>query len=460
MARVLVVEDDAAMRDLVLEELADRGHRGWGAATLPDAQAYVETGEVDVLVTDVNLARESGITLCRRVLGVDPDLPVIIITAFGSLDTAIQAIRAGAYDFLTKPFAMDALALAVDRAAALRGLKREVAELRVRMRREQRRSRLDGSSPEIVGLRESVATVATTDATVLVLGESGSGKEVVAREIHDLSRRSSSPFVAENVSAIPANLVESTLFGHVKGAFTGATGAREGLFRAAHGGTLLLDEIGELPLELQPKLLRVLEEGRVRPVGSDTEVPVDVRVLAATHRDLGEAVADGRFREDLFYRLAVIDLAVPPLRRRGGDILLLAQRFLEEHATRQGREVRSLHHETAAALLAWPWPGNVRELRNAMERAVALARGPLVMPTDLPPRMRDVPAAEVVPIPRDEPLLPMAEVERRHVLRVLQAMEGNKAEAARVLGIGRKTLYRKLELWGVPLGQDDTGSED
>jgi len=239
----------------------------------------------------------------------------------------------------------------------------------------------------------------------------------------------------------------------VRGAFTGATGPRDGLFRAAHKGTLLLDEIGELPLELQPKLLRVLEEGRVRPVGSDTEIPIDVRVLAATHRDLDEDARGGRFRQDLYFRLAVIDLEVPPLRRRGGDILLLAQRLLEEHAERLGRPISGLHHETAARLLSYDWPGNVRELRNAMERAVVLAKLPLIMPADLPGRLR-----ELVPSPpqrssRGAELLPLATVEREHILAVLAAVS-SKAEAARVLGIGRKTLYRKLESWGVPLDDE------
>jgi len=332
----------------------------------------------------------------------------------------------------------------------------------VTVRRQIRTSRLDGVGPRVTRLRESLGTVAATDATILLLGESGSGKEVVAREIHDMSRRAKGAFVAENVAAIPGTLLESALFGHVRGAFTGAATHRDGLFRRAHGGTLLLDEIGELPLELQPKLLRVLEEGRVRPVGSDTEIPVDVRLLAATHRDLEARVRDGTFRADLYYRLAVIDLHVPALRERGGDVLLLAQKFLEEFTASLQRPVRGLHHETAARLLAYGWPGNVRELRNAMERAVVMARGPLILPTDLPARLQEV-------VPPENPtrttedggdLISLAELERRHSLRVLQAVHGNKAHAARILGIGRKTLYRKLESWGVPLDGEDEGGSD
>lgn len=453
--QVLVVEDDAAMRELVAEDLTERGWSVQSAADAVQAHAALERGGVDVLVTDIHLGRHSGLELCQQALARDPELPVIVITAFGSLETAVGAIRAGAYDFLTKPFPMEALGLTVERAARLRALKREVAELRMRVRSQQRGSRLDGVSPRMARLRESVAMVARSDVPVLLIGESGSGKELAAREVHELSRRAARPFVAENVSAIPANLIESALFGHVRGAFTGATGPREGLFRAADGGTLLLDEVGELPLELQPKLLRVLEEGRVRPVGADHEVAVDVRVLAATHRDLEQAVREGRFRQDLFYRLAVVEIPVPPLRARGADILLLAQRFLEQTAQEQGRDVRGLHHEAAARLLAWSWPGNVRELRNTMQRAVLMAQHPLILPADLPPRLQEQTLPPELPT-RDTPLLPLAEVERQHVLAVLAACGGHRTEAARVLGIGRKTLYRKLEAWGVDVGQDDT----
>jgi two-component system response regulator AtoC len=444
---VLIVEDEPALRELLVQELSERGWTTRGASSSEEALASVELHPVDVLVTDLNLGRADGLALCRSVLDRDPELPVILITAFGSLQTAIAALRAGAYDFVTKPFSADVLEMAVERAMSHRALKREVAHLRHTLRSQGRRSRIDGVSPGITRLRENVAQVADTEATVLILGESGTGKEVVAREIHDGSKRSKRPFVAENVAAIPHDLLESALFGHVRGAFTGATSPRDGLFRAADGGTLLLDEIGELPLDLQPKLLRVLEEGVLRPVGSDQPIPVNVRVLAATHRDLEVAVRAGTFREDLYYRLAVIDLTVPPLRDRGGDILLLAQRFLEAHAERLGRDVRGLHHETAARLLAWAWPGNVRELKNAMERAVVLARQPLIAPGDLPARLA---ASEPPPLPRaPEGHLTLDEVERRHVLDVLRALGGNKAEAARVLGIGRKTLYRKLEAWQV-----------
>lgn len=447
-ADILVVEDEAAMRDLIVEDIAERGWQAVGVSTATEAISHLRSLRVGALVTDMNLGAESGIWLCRRAHEIDPELPVIVITAFGSLESAIDAIRAGAYDFVTKPFRPEQLALVLSRALRLRSLQREVSSLRQDVLRQQKSSQIDGLSPAIHHLRESISLVATTDAPVLLVGESGTGKDRVAREIHELSRRRTKPFVAENVAAVPASLAESTLFGHVKGAFTGAAEAREGLFRTASGGTFLLDEIGELPLDLQAKLLRVLEEGKVRPVGSDQSYPFDARVVAATHRDLTELVKRGQFREDLYYRLAVIEIPVPPLRERGRDILLLAQKFLEGHAEQLGKDIRGLHPSTAAKLLGWHWPGNVRELRNVVQRAVVMARQPpWILPVDLPERMAGEPTE---PLSAEaEALLPLEEVERRHIIRVLKHTNNNKTEAARILGVGRKTLYRKLEAWGL-----------
>jgi two-component system response regulator HydG len=449
-ARVLVVEDDEAMRSLVLEDLAERGMAVRGAANLHDALSAMAADIFDVVVSDLNMPGGTGLELCQRVRERDPQLPVILFTAFGSLDAAIGAIRNGAYDFLTKPVELDQLALAVERAASLRALRSEVATLRAAVRQGRRGSRIEGTSAPMLRLRETITQLAGTQATVLVHGESGTGKELVARELHELGPRAQGPFVAENIAAIPPQLLESALFGHVKGAFTGASARRDGLLLRAHGGTLLLDEVGELPLELQPKLLRVLEERRVRPVGSDQEVAFDVRLIAATHRDLAAAVDAGTFRRDLYYRLAVLELEVPPLRERGRDVLLLAQAFIDQFAKESGRPIRGLHPEAAARLLAWSWPGNVRELRNVIEHAVLVCRGTEVAPADLPDRLRALPAA---PPPlraaEAEPeLLPLDVIEKRHILAVLRALGGNKAQAARVLGVGRKTLYRKLELWG------------
>ncbi|MFM2245283.1 MAG: hypothetical protein RL071_1357, partial [Pseudomonadota bacterium] len=432
-ARVLVVEDDEAMRSLVLEDLAERGMAVRGAANLHDALSAMAADIFDVVVSDLNMPGGTGLELCQRVRERDPQLPVILFTAFGSLDAAIGAIRNGAYDFLTKPVELDQLALAVERAASLRALRSEVATLRAAVRQGRRGSRIEGTSAPMLRLRETITQLAGTQATVLVHGESGTGKELVARELHELGPRAQGPFVAENIAAIPPQLLESALFGHVKGAFTGASARRDGLLLRANGGTLLLDEVGELPLELQPKLLRVLEERRVRPVGSDQEVAFDVRLIAATHRDLAAAVDAGTFRRDLYYRLAVLELEVPPLRERGRDVLLLAQAFIDQFAKESGRPIRGLHPEAAARLLAWSWPGNVRELRNVIEHAVLVCRGTEVAPADLPDRLRALPAA---PPPlraaEAEPeLLPLDVIEKRHILAVLRALGGNKAQAAR-----------------------------
>jgi two-component system response regulator HydG len=449
-SRVLVVEDDEAMRALLVEDLSERGLRVRGAAQLSEALTLMQTELFDVVVSDINMPGGSGLELCRRVRELDPHLPVILITAFGSLEAAIGAVRTGAYDFLTKPVELDQLAIAVERAATLRALRGEVAVLRAEVRQRRRGSQLDGTSLPMLRLRDTITQLAGTQATVLVHGESGVGKELVARELHELGPRAGGPFVAENIAAIPPNLIESALFGHVRGAFTGASGKREGLLQRASGGTLLLDEVGELPLELQPKLLRVLEERRVRPVGSDQEVPFDVRLIAATHRDLAAAVEEGRFRRDLYYRLAVLEIEVPPLRERGRDVLLLAQSFLEHFSKESGRNIKGLHPEVADRLLRCAWPGNVRELRNVMEHAVLVCRGSEIAPGDLPERLRSAPPplVEARPAEGAVELLPMETVERRHILAVLEALGGNKALAARTLGVGRKTLYRKLELWG------------
>lgn len=455
-SRVLVVEDDDAMRALLVEDLSERGLRVRGAAQVAEALTLMQTDLFDVVISDLNMPGGSGLDLCRRVRELDPHLPVILITAFGSLEAAIGAIRNGAYDFLTKPVELDQLAIAVERAATLRSLRGQVAMLRAEVRQRRRGSRIDGTSLPMLRLRDTITQLAGTQATVLVQGESGVGKELVAHELHELSPRAAGPFVAENIAAIPPNLLESALFGHVRGAFTGATGRREGLLQRASGGTLLLDEVGELPLELQPKLLRVLEERRVRPVGSDQEIPFDVRLIAATHRDLSAAVEQGRFRRDLYYRLAVLEIEVPPLRERGRDVLLLAQSFLEQFSRESGRNIKGLHPEVADRLLRCTWPGNVRELRNVMEHAVLVCRGTEIAPGDLPERLRSAPQepAAAPTTPAGVELVPLEVIERRHILAVLEALGGNKALASRTLGVGRKTLYRKLEAWG-ELGPDE-----
>ena len=448
--RVLVVDDDRRMCELLATGLGRKGFAVITEQSAEDAFDLVGRSELDVVVTDLNMRGLNGIQLCERVVASFPDVPVIVITAFGSLDTAIAAIRAGAYDFITKPLEIEVLVLALERALTHGRLRAEVKRLREAL--SDAGTRFDdvvGASPAIRRVHELIERIADADASVLITGESGTGKEVVARALHRRGRRKDGPFIAINCAALPETLLESELFGHERGAFTDARAARSGLFVQANGGTLFLDEIGELPLPLQPKLLRALQERAVRPLGSEREVPFDVRLVTATNRDLETAVHEGRFREDLFFRVNVIHVPLPPLRARGGDILLIAQRFVNEYAARSGRAVTGLSPQAAERLLAYAWPGNVRELENCIERAIALAQHDKILPDDLPEKIRDYRRSHVL-VASDDPaeLVPLEEVERRYILRVLEAVGGNKSQAAQVLGLGRKTLYRKLEEYG------------
>jgi two-component system response regulator HydG len=400
----------------------------------------------------------NGLELCARLAESHPGVPVIVITAFGSLDTAVAAIRAGAYDFLTKPLEIEALVLALDRAIQYRGLREEVKRLRSTLAQATSFQDVLGESPVMKKLYDLLARVAEADASVLITGETGTGKELVARALHRGSRRGPGPFVAVSCAAVPEPLLESELFGHAKGAFTDAKTARKGLFLEAAGGTLFLDEIGAMPLGLQPKLLRVLQERRVRPVGADREQPVDVRLIAATNCDLETAVEEGQFREDLFFRINVIHVPLPPLRARGNDVLLLAQHFIQQYAARAGKRVMGLSSAAAQKLLAYTWPGNVRELQNCVERALALTNFDQLTVDDLPDRIRDYTPTRSLLV-SDDPaeLLTLEEVERRYILRVLETVGGNKTLAANTLGLDRKTLYRKLERY-LPRSESNAGS--
>ncbi|MCA8924505.1 MAG: sigma-54-dependent Fis family transcriptional regulator [Planctomycetes bacterium] len=442
-SKVLIVEDDPGLRETLATGLEEDGFEVTCAASGEAGLASLRERPVEVVLTDLRMKGMSGLELCRRVAEVSPELPVVLMTAFGDLEAAVGAIRAGAYDFLAKPFEPEELAIVLERAARTYRLTAEVSALRARLREVEPFEELLGECRDMRALCDLIDRSAPTDATVLIGGETGSGKELVARALHRRSARARGPFVAINCAAVPESLLESELFGHARGAFTGAESARAGLLRRAQGGTLFLDEVGDMPLALQAKLLRVLQERRVRAVGSDEEHEVDCRIVAATHRDLEAAVGEGSFRQDLLYRLNVIELRVPPLRDRGNDVLLLAQRFVEEHAGRMGREVRGISAQAAAKLLAYDWPGNVRELENCMERAVALTTHRELVVEDLAPRVRD--HAPATPREGEVDLIPLDQVERRHVLAVLDAVDGNKARAASVLRIGRKTLYRKLE---------------
>ena len=448
MPHVLIIDDERDVRELAAAFLEKEGYTTTTAETEEEGIRLAGVLDpLDVVLTDLKIGSGSGLEVCASVVSKRPDVPVVVMTGFSTMDSAIGALRAGAYDFLTKPFEPPALRAAIGRATSHRELSEEVK----RLRREVDGPVLDfemiGRSKAVRGVMSMIDRIGDTDTTVLVTGESGTGKELAARALHKRSGRRGR-FVAVNCAAMPGNLLESELFGHVQGAFTDAKRARKGLFMEAEGGTLLLDEIGEMDMEMQPKLLRALQERVVRPVGGSREHPFDVRIVAATNRDLEAEVKAGRFREDLFYRINVVNLHLPPLRERGHDVLRLAQAFVEKFAERTGRPVKGLSEAAAAKLLSYDWPGNVRELQNCIERAVTLARFDQLALEDLPEKVRSFQSRRVV-IDADDPAeMPTLEVlERRYVHKVLEAVGGNKTRAAKVLGVDRRTLYRKLDRW-------------
>jgi two-component system response regulator HydG len=456
--KILVVDDEPEMCALLEAGL---GRRGFEVASRTSGDAALEAldqVDFDAIVVDLNMPGMSGLEVSSWVAANRAETPVVVITAFGSLETAVAAIRAGAYDFVTKPFEIEAIALTLDRAVGYRRLRAEVRRLRLATdggapgasEAGLPGTPLYGRSPAMRRIYDTVLRAAATDASVLVAGESGTGKELVARALHEKGRRAGGPFVAVNCGALPETLLESELFGHARGSFTDARASRAGLLLRASGGTLFLDEIGEAPPGLQAKLLRALEDRRVRPVGGDEERPFDARLVCATNRDLDAAIEAGRFRADLYYRINVIRIEMPPLRARGDDVLLLAQRMIESNAATAGRHVTGIAAPAAEKLLAYAWPGNVRELRNCIERAVALTRFQEITLDDLPEPIRAYDRARLV-LDMDDPgtLLPLEEVERRYILRVLEAVHGHRTRAAEILGLDRKTLYRKLERYGL-----------
>jgi two-component system, NtrC family, response regulator AtoC len=452
--RILIVDDEPELCRLIEAGLGSRGFNLRSCHSIVEADESLRREDFDAAVIDLNLRGESGLTLCTTIVRDRPEIPVVIITAFGSLESAVGAIRSGAYDFITKPFEIDALDLTLERAVRHRRLKDEVRRLRRAVEEHQGFEEMLGASPPMQQLFDLIRRIADSDASVLITGESGSGKEGVARAIHRSSRGRGGPFVAFSCAAVPETLIESELFGHARGAFTDAKGERTGYFVQADGGTLFLDEIGDLALTMQPKLLRALQERRVRPLGSSADVPFRARFIAATNRDLEEDVRTGRFREDLFFRVQVIHIEVPPLRARGNDVLLLAQYFLNSLASRSGKPAVGLAHDAARKLRDYPWPGNVRELQNCMERAVALCAGSEITVEDLPERIRRYRTAPPPPTyVQTAPFLSLEEVERRHILHVLESVSGNKSQAARFLKLDRKSLYRKLEQYGLLDGE-------
>jgi DNA-binding NtrC family response regulator len=443
IGRVLVVDDEQSMCELVAEGLGSRGYAIEWRTSGEEALGLLESGDFDVVLTDLHLEGASGLELCKLILGRRSDACVVVMTAFGSLEGAIGAIRAGAYDFVVKPISMDALAVTVERATQHRRLRTELKSLRERVELQEM-PKMIGDSGAMKRVSDLVSRVAPSDASVLITGESGTGKELIAKAIHERSGRNG-PFLAINCAAVPETLLESELFGHARGAFTDAHAARKGLFVEAHGGTLFLDEIGEMAPGMQAKILRALQERKVRPVGGSSEASFDARIITATNRDLEAEVSAKRFREDLYYRINVVRMDLPPLRTRGNDVLQLAQFFLARGAARSGRPLIGLGSAVAEKLLSYEWPGNVRELENCIERAVALAAYDQITLDDLPSKIRAQKAMAELPVAESPLELPsMQTVEDRYIQRVLKGVKGNKTLAAKILGFDRRTLYRKL----------------
>jgi DNA-binding NtrC family response regulator len=452
MPRILVVDDDRETCRFMDELLRAPDRDIELAHTPPEAMALAQHGAFDLVVSDINLNAElSGLDLLRAFKRADPRLEVVLISGFGTLETAIEAVRAGAFDYVSKPFDIVEVKETVGRALKRRAqpvLAQGPPEAPVAIPADG----LIGRSRAILSVYKQIAHAAGSDAPVLVTGETGTGKELIARALHHHSRRGKRPFVAINCGALAESLLESELFGHVRGSFTGAVADKKGVFEQADGGSIFLDEIGETTAAVQVRLLRVLEQGEVRPVGGSRVLTVNVRVLAATNRDLERAVQEGSFRQDLYYRLNVVRIAVPPLRERRDDVPLLAAHVLRAAAEAQGRP-RRLSPAALAALMAYSWPGNVRELENVLERVALSGTGETIEVEDLPPALRDHP-----PVSLEEPLfagLPsLEEMEKRYLAHVLEVLKGNRSRAAEALGIDRRTLYRMIERFGLDKGPD------
>jgi DNA-binding NtrC family response regulator len=443
---MLVVEDDAVARDLLCEIL--RGE-GFEVEAVDDGAPAVERaaeGRYDLVLTDVRMERVGGLEVLRAFTEKSPRTPVILITAFGDVTGAMEAIGHGAYDYVSKPFDVEELRLTVARALERRRLSAEAGASPSAGDKQNQVAEIEGKSQRMLDVYKLVARVAPSTATVLVVGESGTGKELVARAIHNRSPRAAKPFVPVNCTALSESLLESELFGHARGAFTGAVAAKRGLFEIANGGTLFLDEIGDMGPKMQAQILRVLQDGEMRQVGGTEAIRVDVRLVCATNRDLEAEVKAGRFREDLYFRINVVTVRMPPLRDRAGDIPILVRHFINKIARREGRGEASVSPEALDILNRHGWPGNVRELENAIERAVAVAKGNVVIPSDLPAEVYGGSPVSPTGIIDDRPTL--GELEKRYIALVLAECGGNKKRAAEKLGIDRRTLYRAIERSG------------
>ncbi|HEX5646264.1 MAG TPA: sigma-54 dependent transcriptional regulator [Nitrospira sp.] len=448
---ILVVDDDVDMRELAHDMLKDRGHKVVAVGSGEEALKRLAEEDYAVVLTDLRMKGMQGLELLTQIKRGYPDINVILMTAFGSVETAVEAMKHGASDYLTKPVKKDELIRVVERVIREASLRREVNRLRKEVHKEYSFHQILGKSKAIQAVFDLVRRVADSPTNILITGESGTGKELVAKAIHYNSNRKEAPFVPVNCAAIPEQLLESELFGHMRGAFTDAKVDKRGLFEEAQKGTLFLDEISELPLMLQAKILRAIQEKEIRRVGATRPISVDVRIIAATNLNLNEEVKNRRFREDLYYRLNVIELKLPPLRERREDIPLLVEAFVKKCGDGSGKAVKGVSEAALAMLIDYTWPGNVRELENVIERAVTLSRGEKLSPDDLPPAVQGARGDRRVLDEAAEKTLPLHEIEKEYIKKILDKTGGNKYQAAHALGIDRKTLYRKLaEIEGKP----------
>jgi two-component system response regulator HydG len=461
--KVAVVDDDPEMGRVVCDLLTDEGYRVSQFSSASEALVKFKTDPPHILITDHKMKDIDGLMFLRKIQTDHPGIVSIMMTAFGSIETAIEAMKVGAYHYIVKPFKNEEMSLLVKRAREKVSLKQENASLKKELNKSFSLESIVGKSPAIASVFELIKVVASASANVLITGESGSGKELVARALHNHSPRKNKHFVPINCTAIPENLLESELFGHVKGSFTGAISDKKGLFEEANGGTLFLDEIGDMSLQLQSKLLRVLQDKQIRPVGGNQVKDVDVRIVAATHRDLKIMAKDGKFREDLFYRLNVVPIRVPPLRERKEDIPLLVDTFIKKFALRNSSKVRSATPEAMSVLMAHPWPGNVRELENVIERAIVLSTGEFIEKSVVLGSALEEAQQNIEQLHADRPTL--EKLEERYIKLVMSEVDNKKDEAARILGVSRRTLYRKERLYGMvsddsPEPMDDTNDKN
>jgi DNA-binding NtrC family response regulator len=445
LLNLMIVDDERAIQEVCRDVAQTLGFHTSIADSAEHAYRVLESNAIDVVLLDLKLPGAGGLEALHQIRERRPDAVIIVVTGYGTVQSAVQAMKNGAYDYVTKPFSMEELRLLLERVSSHLKLKTENRMLREKIKSKQGFGSIVGRSPEMEKLYRIIAKAAQSTHPVLVLGESGTGKEMVARSIHFSGPFRDKPFIPVDCGSLVPTLIESELFGYVKGAFTGAVQSRDGLLAIAEGGTVFLDEVGELPVDLQAKLLRAIQEREIRPVGSTRRIAINVRILAATNRDLEQAVAQGTFRRDLYFRLNVLSLRIPPLRERRQDIPLLGAHFLERLSRASGHE-RSVSDEAMKALLAYDWPGNVRELENCLERACAFTTGPMIQAADLPSSIHSAPGTMPVGVEgTTTKILPMAELEKLTILNTITQLNGDKLLAARLLGIGKTTLYRKLK---------------